>query len=69
MGSDDIDNYYEYDVPLYLTPPGSYNNNINTDRDTVWPEINRLDFDLSNFQTAKLKRDSIMNYVKGTLIN
>jgi len=61
MGSDDVDNYYEYDVPLHITRAGVYNNNSNTDRDSVWPEINRLDFDLSNFQNAKLARDQKLN--------
>lgn len=68
MGSDDVDNYYEYDVPMHITKPGYYNNDNNSDRDTVWPEINRLDFDLDNFQNAKLARDAAMNK-SGTYLN
>ena len=67
MGSDDVDNYYEYDVPLHITTAkNTYDNNSNADRDTVWPEINRLDFDLDNFQNAKLARDA---NIKGSYLN
>lgn len=62
MGSDDVDNFYEYDVPLNLTPQNcNYNNNSVADRETVWPESNRLDFDLDALQQAKLARDAELN--------
>ncbi|HQO48579.1 MAG TPA: cell surface protein SprA, partial [Paludibacteraceae bacterium] len=43
MGSDNQSNYYEYEIPLKLTPAGHYNSN---DADVVWPKENMIDFPL-----------------------
>jgi len=46
MGTDFDDNYYEYEVPLRVTPSGRYNteNNSNSgDRKIVWPEQNDIE--------------------------
>ena len=37
LGTDYQDNYYEYEVPLELTPPGRYDNDSESDRLIVWP--------------------------------
>lgn len=58
MGSDYIYNYYEYEVPLKLTPEGRYNGEILADRYEVWPDENRLDIPLELFTQAKLERDA-----------
>lgn len=52
IGTDNQDNYYEYLMPLKVTPPGT------TDPDAIWPEANRMDIDLTLFQNAKLARNS-----------
>ncbi|QPH38395.1 T9SS outer membrane translocon Sov/SprA [Pedobacter endophyticus] len=52
IGTDNIDNYYEYVMPLQITPPGT------SDPDAIWPEANRMDVDLTLFQNAKLARNS-----------
>ncbi len=57
LGSDFSDNYYEYEIPLSLTPPGIYNAENDLDRRTVWPDNNRFDFDLSLLKELKLKRN------------
>ncbi len=57
LGSDYINNFYEYEVPLKLTPHGKYNNSNDDDRFVVWPEENRIDIDLSLFTDAKLARN------------
>lgn len=57
LGSDFIENYYEYELPLKVTPPGVYNNNSQQDRLTVWPELNQIDFDLNLLIKAKLLRN------------
>ena len=57
VGSDYNDNYYEYEVPLKLTPPGNYNNESIDDRYTVWPEENEMNIPLDLFQTVKLRRN------------
>lgn len=61
MGSDYDDNYYEYEVPLVVTPSGAYNtdNNSNTnDRYTVWPEANNIDLKFSKLTDMKVLRNS-----------
>jgi cell surface protein SprA len=62
LGSD-RDNYYEYEIPLKLTPvpATSYNNDILADRLLVWPEENRLYVELKKFSDLKLKRDAAIN--------
>jgi cell surface protein SprA len=60
LGSDYNDNYYEYELPLALTPPGVYNNDLETDRYLVWPDENRIDIPLSVFTDSKLERNEKM---------
>lgn len=57
LGSDYKDNYYEYEIPVTLTPPGQYNNNSLTDRKEVWPEENMFNFPLSLLTDLKLERN------------
>lgn len=58
LGSDVKNNYYEYEIPLDLTPPGSNYNNLSTaDRRIVWPLDNRLDVALSAFPAIKTRRN------------
>lgn len=58
MGSDYNFNYYEYEVPLKLTPPGRYNGDILADRYLVWPDGNRINLPLELLTQAKLDRDA-----------
>ena len=57
MGTDLKNNYYEYEIPLVLTPAGSYNNNSEQDRYIVWPKENMFDFAFSVLTDAKLARN------------
>ena len=57
LGSDYNENYYEYELPLSLTPAGFYNGENTNDRYIVWPEDNRLDVPLELFTELKLQRD------------
>ncbi|MCM1319007.1 MAG: cell surface protein SprA [Muribaculaceae bacterium] len=57
LGSDVKNNYYEYEIPLDLTPPGQYNNQSSADRRIVWPLDNRLDIALDIFPNIKTKRN------------
>ncbi|WP_421941532.1 cell surface protein SprA [Pedobacter sp.] len=52
IGTDNLDNYYEYVMPLKITNPGT------SDPDAIWPEANRMDIDLTLFQNAKLARNN-----------
>jgi len=67
LGSDYNYNYYEYEVPLKLTPPGRYNGEIESDRYMVWPDENRLDIPLEVFTNAKLDRNADMRVAGSTL--
>lgn len=57
LGTDSKSNYYQYEIPLYLTPPGSYNNNLPSDREIVWPVSNYLDLDLQKLVDLKQERN------------
>ena len=57
MGSDLKNNYYEYEIPLVLTPEGTYSDKNLTDRLKVWPEANTFDFDLQVLTNAKMERN------------
>ena len=57
LGSDYKNNYYEYEIPLKLTPAGHYDRYSSTDSYTVWPEDNMLDVPLSIFTTLKKARN------------
>ena len=60
LGTDYRNNYYEYEIPLKVTPPGRYDNNLERDRLIVWPEENRLDIELDIFQKLKQTRNQMM---------
>lgn len=57
LGSDYKNNYYEYAIPLKLTPAGDYNRYSAADCRAVWPEDNMLDIPLSVFTHAKRERN------------
>ena len=60
IGSDYKSNFYEYEIPLKLTPPGRYDNKDDESRALVWPEINSFNIDLSLFQDVKQERNKRM---------
>ena len=57
LGTDLKNNYYEYEIPLVLTPAGSYNNSSEADRYKVWPAENMFDFPFTVLTDAKLARN------------
>lgn len=57
LGSDVKNNYYEYEIPLELTPEGRYNNMNSGDRARVWPISNRLDVAMETFTNVKTERN------------
>ena len=52
LGVDYIDNYYEYEIPLKVTQPGT------ADPNAIWPAANELDLQLSLLTNAKLARNN-----------
>lgn len=57
LGSDVKNNYYEYEVPLELTPPGHYNNLNSRDRSIVWPTSNQINIALESLPAVKVHRN------------
>lgn len=57
LGTDLKNNYYEYEIPLSLTPEGLYNNDNAIDRGKVWPTNNMFDFQFDVLTNTKLKRN------------
>ncbi len=54
IGSDQTDNYYEYEVPLVLTPAGTYSD---AQRSIVWPDENTMEIVLEDLVNLKVERD------------
>jgi cell surface protein SprA len=52
LGADYQDNYYEYEIPLSVTQPGTTNPN------SIWPTNNELDIDLTILTNAKIARNN-----------
>ncbi|HNQ67082.1 MAG TPA: cell surface protein SprA [Bacteroidales bacterium] len=63
LGTDYKNNYYEYEIPLKITPPGNYDGDSDEeapDRYIVWPEENNLDLDFELLQLVKQDRNDKM---------
>ena len=62
VGTDYNNNFYEYEVPLKLTPKGVYNPNSDADRALVWPVENELNFKFSDISRVKDERNKEVGY-------
>ncbi len=56
LGSDIKNNFYEYEIPLQLTPHGRYTDSP-ADRSMVWPETNFIDLRLASLVDTKKLRN------------
>lgn len=54
LGSDYTENFYQYEIPLVVTPWNSGN-----EPSIVWPQANEFDFALNELKEAKLARDQL----------
>ncbi len=61
LGSDYKSNYYEYEVPLALTPHGSYDGNSTAAASIVWPQENMIDIPLNKLSDIKVRRNTLRN--------
>lgn len=57
LGSDYKENYYEYEIPLIVTPAGVY---TESQSDIVWPQNNKFDIKLEALKNIKLNRNRVM---------
>lgn len=69
IGTDYQNNYYEYEVPLTLTPYGIYSDNVTSHRYIVWPEENQINVPLELFQRIKLRRNDEQRKAGSTVRN
>ena len=69
LGSDYKNNYYEYEVPLDLTPHSTilYNTNNSADQEKVWPLNNTLNFKLETLTDLKLERNKLKRQGQGNI--
>lgn len=61
LGSDYKNNYYEYEIPLQLTPHRSDYRDTEEDRRIVWPTDNMLDIPFELLTDLKLQRNKARN--------
>jgi cell surface protein SprA len=57
IGSDFTDNYYEYELPLKVTPAGNYNPESDGDRRLIWPDSNEINVLLDSLTKVKQMRN------------
>ncbi len=62
VGSDYNNNYYEYELPLKLTPKGVYSGVNESDRKIVWPDANQVNIKFSDISRAKDARNRTYGY-------
>lgn len=58
LGSDYKNNYYEYEIPMVVTPAGDYSSHNDADRSIVWPSTNMFDMSLELLKNVKLHRNA-----------
>ncbi len=61
LGADYKSNYYEYEIPLTLTPHGSYDSNSTAAASVVWPQENMIDITLDKLTNVKTRRNTLRN--------
>lgn len=57
LGNDFKDNYYEYEIPLKVTPPALYDDKNENDKRIVWPDSNEMVIQIADMVKAKLERN------------
>ena len=68
IGSDFQNNYYEYEVPLNLTPyKSNYSSTILSDQLAVWPAANQINIPLDSLVQLKLARNAAMRLAGSTI--
>ncbi len=63
LGSDFVDNYYEYEIPLTITPDGTAYQTANiNDQKQVWPDSNTMTISIPAFVALKEQRNGKAGY-------
>ena len=61
LGTDFTENYYEYEIPLQVTPWGTPYTYKGDENGGIWPEINNIEILLEDLVTVKTNRNAAMN--------
>lgn len=69
IGTDMVNNYYEYEIPLRLTPHGKYLGENTEQREIVWYPENMFDFAFSKLINVKLQRNKTLQASAGNVSN
>jgi cell surface protein SprA len=67
LGSDFNNNYYEYEIPVKLTPAGTYDPNTDDGKYGVWPSDNEFVIDFEKITGAKINRNGVNGSIDLTL--
>jgi cell surface protein SprA len=62
VGTDYNNNFYEYEVPLKLTPADLYDANSDAAREIVWPKENEVNFNFDDITAVKAERNQLYGY-------
>ena len=60
LGTDFTNHYYEYEIPVQITPEGVYNTEVQSSQREVWPLANDIEIDLNVLTDLKLERDKVI---------
>lgn len=69
VGTDFTENYYEYESPVTITPEGSYQNDVISDQERVWPLENNIVIDFEDLFATKRERNEKLGEGGGVLLN
>lgn len=69
VGTDYNNNFYEYEIPLRLTPKGVYDPNSTDAKYAVWPIENEINFKFSDVTEIRNDRNNDANYGYYTNLN
>ena len=57
MGRDFSEDYYEYEIPLKISPAGRYDGESDDQRRIVWPDLNNIEIAFDELTQIKLERN------------
>jgi len=69
LGTDFTENYYEYEMPLTITPEGFYDNSAVSDQERVWPLENNMVINFEDLFATKRERNENLGEAGGVLLN
>lgn len=58
LGTDFDENYYEYELPLKVTPAGFYDGENENEQRQVWPDANTIEIAFNKLLEAKIRRNA-----------